>query len=320
VPLPRILIADDHTETRELIASLLASDFDVIATVNDGQQAVEAVAALQPDLVVLDITMPVVGGFAAAARIRNLAEAPRIVFLTAHEDPALAEAAVSLGASAFLLKRKMLGELVPAIRRALRVPSDGIVRSHTGPEPGAASEAGHVHAVLFYEDPQALSNTVGRFIADGFNAGQPGLVIATPSHKAGILEHLAGAACNPEKRMEQGDLVVLDAAELLSLFMVGGMPGVGSFESAMTRIMDSLAGRGSQRGVRVYGEMVDLLWKSKKEDAALSLESRWDQFARARRFPLLCSYSVESLGERGHKMICDHHSHVVSDTNPNLPC
>ena len=319
MPLPRILIADDHTETRELISSLLASDFDVIATVSDGQQAVEAVAVHRPDLVVLDITMPVLGGFAAAARIRNLAQAPRIVFLTAHEDPALAEAAVSLGASAFLLKRKMLGELVPAVRRALGVPSDGIVRPDAGREP-AAPDAGHVHAVFFYEDPQALSSTVGRFIADGLDADQPGLVIATPSHKAGILEYLAGAACNPEKRMAQGDLLVLDAAELLSLFMVGGMPGVGSFESAMTRIMNSLVDRGSQRSVRVYGEMVDLLWKNKKEDAALSLETRWDQFVRARRFPLLCSYSMESLGEHGHKTIRDHHSHVVSDANPILPC
>jgi CheY-like chemotaxis protein len=320
VPLPRILIADDHIETRELIASLLASDFDVVATVSDGQLAVEAAAALRPDLVVLDISMPVLGGFAAAARIRNLVQVPRIVFLTAHEDPALAEAAVSLGASAFLLKRKMLGELVPAIRRALGVPSNGVVQSDGEPEPGSAQEAGHVHAVFFYEDPQVLSSTVGRFIAEGLHADQPGLVIATASHKAGILEHLAGAACNPEKRMEQGDLVVLDATELLSVFMVGGMPGVGTFESAMTQIMNSLADRGSRRGMRVYGEMVDLLWKRKKEDAALSLEIQWDQFARPRRFPVLCSYSWDSLDQRGHKTICDHHSHVVSEANPILPC
>ena len=70
------------------------------------------------------------------------------------------------------------------------------------------------------------------------------LVIPTPSHKAGILEYLDGAACNPEKRMEQGDLLVLDAAELFSLFMVGGMLEVGWFESAMTRIMNFLADRG----------------------------------------------------------------------------
>jgi hypothetical protein len=162
---------------------------------------------------------------------------------------------------------------------------------------------------------------VGRFIAEGLKTDQPGLVIATPSHKAAILEHLAGAACNPEKRMEQGALVMLDAAELLSVFVAGGMPGVGSLDSAMTQIMNSLADRGGERGVRVYGEMVDLLWKRRKEDAALALEMQWDQFARARRFPLLCSYSMESLGQRdGYKAICDHHSHVVSEANPNLPC
>jgi hypothetical protein len=114
---------------------------------------------------------------------------------------------------------------------------------------------------------------------------------------------------------------MLDAAELLSVFMAGGMPGVGSFDSAMTQIMNSLADRGGQRGVRVYGEMVDLLWKRRKEDAALALEMQWDQFARARRFPLLCSYAMESLGERdGYKAICHHHSHLVSEANPNLPC
>jgi CheY-like chemotaxis protein len=320
VPPPRILIADDHRETRELIASLLASDFDVVAAVSDGQLAVESVAALRPEMVILDISMPVLGGFPAAARIRNLAHVPRIVFLTAHEDPALAEAAVSLGASAFLLKRKMLGELVPAIRRALGVPSNGVVQSDAGSEPRSTAKNGHVHAVFFYEDPQVLSNTVGRFVAEGLHADQPGLVIATASHKAGILEHLVGAACNPEKRIEEGDLVVLDADELLSLFLVGGMPGVGSLERAMTQIMNSLSDRGRERGVRVYGEMVDLLWKRKKEDAALSLEIQWDQFVRPRRFPLLCSYSKEFLGERGHKTICDHHSQVISDTNPILPC
>ena len=72
----RILVADDHAETRALIASLLKSEFDVVATVADGQAAVEATAALQPDVVVLDIAMPVLNGFEAAAIIRDLPDAP----------------------------------------------------------------------------------------------------------------------------------------------------------------------------------------------------------------------------------------------------
>jgi hypothetical protein len=89
----------------------------------------------------------------------------------------------------------------------------------------------------------------------------------------------------------------------------------------MRPIMNSLADRGGESGVRVYGEMVDLVWKRRKEDAALALEIQRDQFSRARKFPLLCSYAMESLGERGgYKAICDHHSHVVSEASPTLLC
>src|SRR5688500_18403875 len=83
---PRIVIADDHDETRAWIANLLAADFDVVSTVADGRAAVDAAAALAPDLVVLDISMPGLNGFEAGAFIRDLPDPPRIVFVTAHDD------------------------------------------------------------------------------------------------------------------------------------------------------------------------------------------------------------------------------------------
>ena len=94
------MVADDHDKTRAAIASLLASDFDVVSSVADGQAAVEAVGALYPELVVLDISMPRLNGFEAAALIRDLPDPPRIVFATAYEDASIAGAAAALGASA----------------------------------------------------------------------------------------------------------------------------------------------------------------------------------------------------------------------------
>src|SRR5215213_7572636 len=108
---PRIVVADDHDKTRARIADLLASDFDVVATVADGQAAVEAASALYPDLVVLDIRMPNLNGFEAGAFIRELPDPPWIVFATADDDPSSASAASALGASAVVRKREMLTEL-----------------------------------------------------------------------------------------------------------------------------------------------------------------------------------------------------------------
>jgi CheY-like chemotaxis protein len=284
---PRILVADDHAEMRQRIATLLESAFDVVATVGDGQAAVEAVRALHPDVVVLDISMPVLNGLEAAAIIRDLPDPPRIVFATGYDDPEFAEASVALGASGFVLKRNM-SELVSVIHRALRV-----------------------HAVCFYEDVPSLARTVGSFIGAGLAIDQPAVLIARRAHGDAIVEQMSAMALDPRKRMEQGELVMLDADEMLSRFMVDGMPDRSRFEDTIGPIMDVAAGSG-QRSVRAYGEMVDLLWNDHKA-AAVSLEVLWNQLVAQRKLSLLCGYRLEGIGCLDEsKMICDQHSHVVA--------
>ena len=158
---PRIVVADDHDKTRGAIASLLASDFDVVSTVADGQAAVEATGALYPDLVVLDISMP------------------------------------------------------------------------------------------------------------GF-----------------------------------------DADEVLNRLMVGNRPDAECFEDTIHPILDKAAGR-RKRLVRIYGEMVDVLWSSGREEAALSLEILWHQLIAGRKCSLLCGYASGVCQDEGFKTICDRHSHVM---------
>src|SRR4051812_6228004 len=95
---PRILVADDQAEMRERIADLLRLDFDVVAFAADGQQAIEHALKLNPDVVVLDISMPILNGIQVASQLRDSGSAASIVFVTVHHDPDIVEAAFSIGA------------------------------------------------------------------------------------------------------------------------------------------------------------------------------------------------------------------------------
>jgi CheY-like chemotaxis protein len=291
MPTPRVVVADDHDETRALIARLLAPEFDVVATVDDGRAAVEACRTLRPDLIVLDIAMPRLNGLEATVIIRDLPGAPRIVLCTAHDDAEFSTAACELGVSALVPKRKMLVDLVPAVRRAL-----------------------HFHAVCFYEDAQSLSRTVAGFIAQGFIAGDAAIVIATPTHRAAIQEELTAIDVDPQKRIAQGELLILDAQEVMDSFMVGGLPDEGRFhDHTLKPIMDRVAGR-RRPHVRAYGEMVDVLWRNGQEAAAVSLEMLWNQVIASGNCSLVCGYAAAHVGSgAGFEAIGHQHSHVVGE-------
>jgi CheY-like chemotaxis protein len=294
---PRVLVAEDHAEMRERIVTLLASTFDVVAAVVDGQQAVEATAALQPEVIVLDIAMPVLSGIQAAARIRRMPRAPRILFLTAMDDPAIAEVARSVGAAGLVLKLNMMTELIPAIQRALITP--------------------FVHAVYFYPDAQSLGGVVARFIEEGLAAGQPALVIARPLHAAAFLDQMADLGIDSRNRLERGDLVMLDATDVVSRLIVDDMLSVQCFQDEVLPVLDMMVRRVGQARPRVYGEMVDLLWNDGMEAAALSVEDHWNQLDIARSFSVLCGYSMNAVDEAvGFGKICDRHNHVLPAVPP----
>jgi CheY-like chemotaxis protein len=284
---PRIVVADDHEKTRAAIASLLASDFDVVATVADGRAAVQAAGVLHPDLVVLDISMPGLNGFEAGALIKDLADPPRIVFATAYEDASIAAAASALGAAEVVCKRELLTRLVPAIRRALLF-----------------------HAVCFYDDSPSLVRTVSRFIGEGLAASQAAVIVATASHAASIRAQLTADGAGSRGRFEPGELLIFDADEVLNRLMVDDRLNADRFDDTISPIVDKAAGT-NRRLVRIYGEMVNVLWSSGRKDPAFSLEILWHQLIAERKCSLLCGYSSGVCHGDGFKTICDRHSHVV---------
>ena len=120
MPMPRILIADDQEEMVRTIAITLANECDIIATARDGKRAIELVTLLLPDIVVLDISMPIENGIEAAWHLKRLASPTRIIFVTVHTDPDFVEAARSAGALGYVWKESMASDLAPAVRAVLQ--------------------------------------------------------------------------------------------------------------------------------------------------------------------------------------------------------
>src|SRR5436305_2658296 len=149
---PRVLLADDHRMIREAFARLLEPDCDVVGVVADGRALLAAAPDLRPDIVVLDIAMPLLNGLDAARQLKGLMPEVRLIFLTVSEDPDLAAEAFRAGASGYLLKNSAASELFKAIQEVSQgrsyvtpLATQGLVGSLIR-EPGAPRGTGQLSA------------------------------------------------------------------------------------------------------------------------------------------------------------------------------
>ncbi len=112
----RVLLAEDHEAMLDQVARLLATECDVVGTATDGQQALDAARELKPDVVVLDISMPVMNGIETAHRLKEAGAEARIVFLTVHDDPDYTREALEAGALGYVIKPRIASDLIAAIK------------------------------------------------------------------------------------------------------------------------------------------------------------------------------------------------------------
>jgi len=119
VTLKRILLADDHQEMLDEVRKLLQNDFEVVGAVQDGQQLVERARDLNPDLIISDISMPVMTGFEAAAKIRALGLPSKLIFLTVQSSSVYLKKARALGADGYVLKVYSNEQLPLAVKQVL---------------------------------------------------------------------------------------------------------------------------------------------------------------------------------------------------------
>ena len=116
----RVVVADDHQAVAAKVRRVIIEECEVVAVVENGEQAVAAVLAHDPDVLVIDISMPVLDGLQAAKRLQKLRCRARIVFLTIHEDHDYVAAAFSYGAVGYVTKGQLSNDLVPAILEAMQ--------------------------------------------------------------------------------------------------------------------------------------------------------------------------------------------------------
>lgn len=171
----------------------------------------------------------------------------------------------------------------------------------------------HSHSIKFYGEPDSLFQTVAAFLGEGMTASQPAIIIATKNHVGGIVDQLQLLKFDVDDARRLGDLVILDADEMLSLFMVNNEPNAALFEHNIGGLIQQTLCNQANTIVRAYGEMVDVLWKQGQTDAAIKLEILWNKLAHAHQFELLCGYAMGSFYKQSSQFeaVVAQHTHVL---------
>jgi hypothetical protein len=167
------------------------------------------------------------------------------------------------------------------------------------------------HGVRFYDNATSLAQIVGEFLGEGLTVSHPAIVVATEPQRLAIVRELAGKGLDVAELQRAGDLVLLDAQAMLDTFMADGMPDAVRFKDTMCAVLQRICRGRPGRPIRIYGQMVDVLWKQGQHDAALRLEMLWNHLAASEAFSLLCGYAMGSFYKDIHfDAICGQHTHV----------
>lgn len=156
--------------------------------------------------------------------------------------------------------------------------------------PIAEAIRGTVHAVQFYETDDYLLQTLADYVAGAFAVGDAAVVVATEAHRAALDERLAARGIDIDQKRKAGSYCSLDAKGLLDRFTIDGSISPTRFGDIVGSLITRARGESGARQVRVFGEMVALLWAAGDRNGALVLEELWNDLTRRMSFPLLCAY------------------------------
>ena len=188
----RVILADDHTLILDALKHLLEREFEVVGTFADGRALIEGAPRLKPDVVVLDIGMPLMNGLNAGQRLKRLMPAIKLIYLTMNHDQEVAAEAFRVGANGYLLKNSAASELVDAIRKVARGNSY-VTSLMTGDVVGSLSR--HFKNLKSTNHLTVRQKEVLQLLAEGRSMKEAGFILnvsprTVAFHKYTMMEHL----------------------------------------------------------------------------------------------------------------------------------
>jgi CheY-like chemotaxis protein len=292
---PKILLADDHTPILDWASKLLANDFEVVATVTDGRQALNAARRLEPDVVVLDITMPDLDGFQTAQELKQAGSCATVVFLTMHQEDEYVTEAIRCGAKAYVLKTRARWDLPSAIYHALAG------RQFLPSLAPLAITAGGSHVAQFHaNDDRSWLDEAAGFLSTALRRGDAVAVVLTESNREVIGFRMKKRGWDVGELERQGRYLAFDAAESLTQVMRNGQPDADSLAEIVHGLERArlASARSPHSRLALIGEIAVPLCRSGNLEAVLQLEQLWNDLTRPLPFLTVCAYPIECFDRK----------------------
>ena len=221
----RVLVVEDHEPFRRVICELLQQreDLLIVGEAADGLDAICQAEALRPDVVILDIGLPMLNGIEVAERIRARVPDAKVMFVTNESSLEVVDQAFSRGAHGYVYKPRALRDVLPVldtIIRGGRFVSGGLERIAQGD-----SLASHRHGLLFCSSDAVLVAAFSRFIAGSLDRGSAVIVLVTDAHDRSLQRALHASQVDVARAIRQQRYMSVSITELLAKVMVNGPPG-----------------------------------------------------------------------------------------------
>jgi DNA-binding NarL/FixJ family response regulator len=335
----RVLVVEDSEEFRKFICSMLGErpELQIVGEESDGLRAFQRADELQPDLILLDIGLPSLNGIEVARQVLKLSAKSKILFLSQEFSTDVVREALSTGALGYVVKMDAGSELPTAVETVLRgerfvgsrLDGLGLREAPGAPMPGSAldtkasgqlqrqnMEIPRRHEVGFYPDDATLLVDLTQFIGTALKAEHGAVIVATESHRNGLLRKLEAHGVDIAAAIDQGRYISVDAADALSAFMVNRTPDPARFLKLFGDLIVKVAAaaKREQARVAVFGEGVQLLWAQGNAEAAIQVERLTNRIVKTHDVDILCGYSLGTVQMDSHifQGICKEHSAVYS--------